>query len=83
MRLLGQLTFPTRKYWTHPSFWKTGIQGAFSVADTWPGLPLVIDAAFQDLLTKRIFFFAGELCPCCPQPGCYQHAEEPCALGAG
>uniref|UniRef100_A0A8D0KZD8 Matrix metalloproteinase-9 n=1 Tax=Strix occidentalis caurina TaxID=311401 RepID=A0A8D0KZD8_STROC len=51
--------FKDGKYWTHSSFWKSGIQGAFSIADTWPGLPAVIDAAFQDVLTKRIFFFAG------------------------
>lgn len=65
LRLSGWLTFPTRKYWTLSSFWKSGIQGAFSITDTWPGLPAVIDAAFQDVLTKRVFFFAGELCPCC------------------
>ncbi|KFP17510.1 Matrix metalloproteinase-9, partial [Egretta garzetta] len=40
--------FKDGKYWTLSSFWKSGIQGAFSVADTWPGLPAVIDAAFQD-----------------------------------
>ncbi|XP_009329894.1 PREDICTED: matrix metalloproteinase-9-like, partial [Pygoscelis adeliae] len=51
--------FKDGKYWTRSSFWKSGIQGAFSVADTWPGLPAVIDAAFQDVLTKRVFFFAG------------------------
>ncbi|NXW43406.1 MMP9 protein, partial [Nyctiprogne leucopyga] len=51
--------FKDGKYWTHSSFWKSGIQGAFSVADTWPGLPAAIDAAFQDVLTKRVFFFAG------------------------
>ncbi|NXJ89679.1 MMP9 protein, partial [Corythaixoides concolor] len=51
--------FKDGKYWTLSTFWKSGIQGAFSVADTWPGLPPVIDAAFQDVLTKRIFFFAG------------------------
>ncbi|KAM6112787.1 matrix metalloproteinase-9 [Pterocles gutturalis] len=51
--------FKDGKYWTLSSFWKSGIQGAFSVADTWPGLPPVIDAAFQDVLTKRVFFFAG------------------------
>ncbi|XP_021272677.1 matrix metalloproteinase-9 [Numida meleagris] len=51
--------FKNGKYWTHSSFWKSGTQGAFSIADTWPGLPAVIDAAFQDVLTKRIFFFAG------------------------
>ncbi|NXY83720.1 MMP9 protein, partial [Alcedo cyanopectus] len=51
--------FKDGKYWTHSSFWKSGIQGAFTVADTWPGLPDTIDAAFQDLLTKRVFFFAG------------------------
>lgn len=44
------------------------MQGAFSVADTWPGLPDTIDAVFQDVLTKRVFFFAGELCPHCSQP---------------
>lgn len=62
--LSGQPAFPTRKYWTRSSFWKSGIQGAFSTADTWPGLPAVIDAAFQDVLTKRVFFFSGERCPC-------------------
>ncbi|XP_023795561.1 matrix metalloproteinase-9 [Cyanistes caeruleus] len=51
--------FKDGKYWTYSSFWKSGIQGAFSVADTWPGLPDTIDAVFQDLLTKRVFFFAG------------------------
>ncbi|POI26946.1 hypothetical protein CIB84_009304 [Bambusicola thoracicus] len=51
--------FKNGKYWTHSSFWKSGTQGAFSIADTWPGLPAVIDAAFQDVLTKRVFFFAG------------------------
>lgn len=74
----GQLTFPPRKYWTHSSFWKSGIQGAFSVAVTWPGLPPVIDAAFQDVLTKRVFFFAGELCPCPASPWC-----RPGSLSAG
>ncbi|XP_010213896.1 PREDICTED: matrix metalloproteinase-9-like [Tinamus guttatus] len=51
--------FKNGKYWTRSSFWKSGLQGAFSIADTWPGLPAVIDAAFQDVLTKRVFFFAG------------------------
>ncbi|XP_009701870.1 PREDICTED: matrix metalloproteinase-9-like, partial [Cariama cristata] len=51
--------FKDGKYWTRSSFWKSGIQGAFSVADTWPGLPAVIDAAFPDMLTKRVFPAAG------------------------
>ncbi|NWX95254.1 MMP9 protein, partial [Nothoprocta ornata] len=51
--------FKNGKYWTRSSFWKSGLQGAFSIADTWPGLPAIIDAAFQDVLTKRVFFFAG------------------------
>lgn len=71
------LTFPTRKYWTLSSFWDSGIQGAFSIADTWPGLPAVIDAAFQDVLTKRVFFFSGELHPCRPRPRCRWCCEEP------
>ncbi|KAM9527920.1 matrix metalloproteinase-9 [Guaruba guarouba] len=51
--------FKDGKYWTLSSFWDLGIQGAFSIEDTWPGLPAVIDAAFQDVLTKRVFFFSG------------------------
>ncbi|XP_009570855.1 PREDICTED: matrix metalloproteinase-9-like, partial [Fulmarus glacialis] len=51
--------FKQGKYWTRSSFWKSGIQGAFFITDTWPGLPAIIDAAFQDVLTKRVFFFAG------------------------
>ncbi|XP_061217316.1 matrix metalloproteinase-9 isoform X2 [Neopsephotus bourkii] len=51
--------FKDGKYWTLSSFWDSGIRGAFSVVDAWPGLPAVIDAAFQDVLTKRVFFFSG------------------------
>ncbi|NXX14825.1 MMP9 protein, partial [Podargus strigoides] len=51
--------FKDGKYWTRSSFWNSDIQGAFSITDTWPGLPAVIDTAFQDVLTKRVFFFAG------------------------
>lgn len=91
--LSGQPAFPTRKYWTRSSFWKSGIQGAFSTADTWPGLPAVIDAAFQDVLTKRVFFFSGERCPClspavvsvtrcCPSAPGLTDAPAPCHRSA-
>lgn len=63
VEVVRAVVFPSRKYWTHSSFWKSGTQGAFSIADSWPGLPAVIDSAFQDVLTKRVFFFAGEPCP--------------------
>lgn len=52
------------------------LEGPLQIQSTWPTLPDVIDAAFQDPLTKKLFFFSGEppplqdlrippcLCPC-------------------
>nr|XP_042698460.1 matrix metalloproteinase-9 isoform X3 [Chrysemys picta bellii] len=47
------------------NFWKSSvsrkgaIQGPFRISATWPALPALIDAAFQDLLTKKLYFFSG------------------------
>lgn len=61
-----------RKYWRTSQSLKGKIQGPFPIAETWPALPATLDAAFQDLLTKKIFFFAGEnrLSPARCPPGC-------------
>ncbi|XP_070600473.1 matrix metalloproteinase-9-like [Erythrolamprus reginae] len=41
--------------------WKAdSLEGPLQIQSTWPALPDVIDAAFQDPLTKRLFFFSGQ-----------------------
>ncbi|KAM3618097.1 uncharacterized protein V6R79_015474 [Siganus canaliculatus] len=47
------------------NYWKTsgrsdeGVKGPFAVSERWPALPAVIDSAFEDLLTKKLYFFSG------------------------
>ncbi|KAM3871838.1 matrix metalloproteinase-9 [Diretmus argenteus] len=36
-----------------------GVKGPFPMSARWPALPAVIDAAFEDLLSKKIYFFSG------------------------
>ncbi len=36
-----------------------GLKGPFSLSARWPALPAVIDSAFEDLLTKKLYFFSG------------------------
>ncbi|KAI3357388.1 hypothetical protein L3Q82_015820, partial [Scortum barcoo] len=46
-------------------FWRTssrsdgGLKGPFSLSAKWPALPAVIDTAFEDVLTKKLYFFSG------------------------
>lgn len=35
------------------------LKGPYPMADMWPALPAVIDAAFEDHLTKKVYFFSG------------------------
>lgn len=35
------------------------LKGAFSISNKWPALPAVIDSAFEDSLTKKLYFFSG------------------------
>ncbi|XP_074867549.1 matrix metalloproteinase-9 isoform X2 [Carettochelys insculpta] len=51
--------FKDGKYWRSSASRKGAIQGPFRIAATWPALPPLIDAAFQDMATKRLFFFSG------------------------
>uniref|UniRef100_A0A3B3U5E3 Matrix metalloproteinase-9 n=1 Tax=Poecilia latipinna TaxID=48699 RepID=A0A3B3U5E3_9TELE len=47
-------------------FWKVssktdrGRKGPFSISQSWPALPAVIDSAFEDVQTTKIYFFSGK-----------------------
>uniref|UniRef100_A0A8C9XRG7 Matrix metalloproteinase-9 n=1 Tax=Sander lucioperca TaxID=283035 RepID=A0A8C9XRG7_SANLU len=46
-------------------FWKMSsgsdeqVKGPFSISERWPALPAVIDSAFENILTKKLYFFSG------------------------
>ncbi|KAK5617233.1 hypothetical protein CRENBAI_009965 [Crenichthys baileyi] len=46
-------------FWKVPNRTNGGRQGPFSISETWSALPAVIDSAFEDLLTKKLYFFSG------------------------
>uniref|UniRef100_A0AAQ6A7C7 Matrix metalloproteinase-9 n=1 Tax=Amphiprion ocellaris TaxID=80972 RepID=A0AAQ6A7C7_AMPOC len=46
-------------YWKMSSGRETGLKGPFSISDKWTELPAVIDSAFEDLLTRKQYFFSG------------------------
>lgn len=35
------------------------LKGPYPMAEMWPALPAVIDTAFEDHLTKKVYFFSG------------------------
>ncbi|KAM4610027.1 matrix metalloproteinase-9 [Polymixia lowei] len=51
--------FKDGHYWKMSNKRDEALQGPFSISQKWPSLPAVIDSAFEDLLTKKIYFFAG------------------------
>ncbi|XP_028266235.1 matrix metalloproteinase-9 [Parambassis ranga] len=46
-------------YWTVSSGSDSGPKGPFSISERWSDLPAVIDSAFEDNLTKKVYFFSG------------------------
>lgn len=48
-----------RYYWKMSSSDKAGVKGPFAMSERWPALPATIETAFEDLLTKKMYFFAG------------------------
>ncbi|KAK1157658.1 hypothetical protein AOXY_G23793 [Acipenser oxyrinchus oxyrinchus] len=52
--------FKDGQYWRVSAQRNGEIKGPFPIADKWPALPATIDTAFEDLLTKKIFFFSGK-----------------------
>ncbi|XP_029994803.1 matrix metalloproteinase-9 [Sphaeramia orbicularis] len=51
--------FKDGHYWKMPSKQNGELMGPFSISKRWPHLPAVIDSAFEDLLTKKMYFFSG------------------------
>ncbi|XP_064156296.1 matrix metalloproteinase-9-like [Anguilla rostrata] len=49
--------FKDGQYWKVSQ--KKGIKGPYRTSETWPALPSTIDSAFEDLLTKKLYFFSG------------------------
>uniref|UniRef100_A0A7N8XJY7 Matrix metalloproteinase-9 n=1 Tax=Mastacembelus armatus TaxID=205130 RepID=A0A7N8XJY7_9TELE len=49
--------FKDGHYWTMSTM--NELRGPFSVSQRWPGLPVVIDSAFEEPLTKKLYFFSG------------------------
>ncbi|KAM6147698.1 matrix metalloproteinase-9 [Erethizon dorsatum] len=48
--------FKDGRYWR---FSEGRREGPFRIAGTWPALPARLDSAFEDPLSKKIFFFSG------------------------
>lgn len=46
-------------YWKMSSGKDEGLKGPFSVSERWSALPAVIDSAFENLLTRKLYFFSG------------------------
>ncbi|XP_058143139.1 matrix metalloproteinase-9 [Dasypus novemcinctus] len=51
--------FKDGKYWRISEGGGRRVQGPFLIAGTWPQLPSKLDSAFEDPLSKKIFFFSG------------------------
>ncbi|XP_077023905.1 matrix metalloproteinase-9 [Tamandua tetradactyla] len=51
--------FKDGRYWRMSEGRAPRLQGPFLITSTWPELPRRLDSAFQDPLTKKIFFFSG------------------------
>uniref|UniRef100_A0A087X893 Matrix metalloproteinase-9 n=1 Tax=Poecilia formosa TaxID=48698 RepID=A0A087X893_POEFO len=51
--------FKDGQFWKVPSKGDEGRKGPFSISQSWPALPAVIDSAFEDVQTKNIYFFSG------------------------
>ncbi|XP_026550405.1 matrix metalloproteinase-9-like, partial [Notechis scutatus] len=52
--------FKDGQYWRMSGTGAGPLEGPLRIQSTWPALPDVIDAAFQDPLTKKRFFFSGQ-----------------------
>lgn len=68
-----------------PSKSNAGVKGPYAISEKWPQLPAVIDAAFEDTVTKQIYFFSG--IPIVMQIACWAkdtcHIPNDCFLYAG
>ncbi|XP_054464422.1 matrix metalloproteinase-9 [Anoplopoma fimbria] len=51
--------FKEGQYWKMSSESNGGLQGPFSISQRWPALPAVIDSAFENILSRKLYFFSG------------------------
>lgn len=51
--------FKDGQFWKVPNRGDGGRQGPFPISDSWSALPAVIDSAFEDAQTKKLYFFSG------------------------
>ncbi|XP_006187699.1 matrix metalloproteinase-9 [Camelus ferus] len=51
--------FKDGRYWRLSERGGRRVQGPFLIKNTWPALPRKLDSAFEEPLTKKIFFFSG------------------------
>lgn len=56
--------FINRHYWKMANKGDSVPKGPFSISERWPALPAVIDSAFEDMLTKKLYFFSGNKASC-------------------
>uniref|UniRef100_A0A3B3VFS4 Matrix metalloproteinase-9 n=1 Tax=Poecilia latipinna TaxID=48699 RepID=A0A3B3VFS4_9TELE len=52
--------FKDGQFWKVRSKGDGGRKGPFSISQSWPALPAVIDSAFEDVQTTKIYFFSGK-----------------------
>ncbi|XP_043836209.1 matrix metalloproteinase-9 [Dromiciops gliroides] len=52
--------FKDGRYWRVQQGSNGRAQGPFFIANTWSALPPKLDTAFEDPLTKKLFFFSGQ-----------------------
>nr|BAG16271.1 matrix metalloproteinase 9 [Rhabdophis tigrinus tigrinus] len=52
--------FKDGQYWRMSGTRAGTLEGPLRIQSTWPNLPDVIDVAFQDPVTKKLFFFSGQ-----------------------
>lgn len=51
--------FKDGQYWKMSGKSHKDLKGPYPMAEMWPDLPAVIDTAFEDQLTKKVYFFSG------------------------
>ncbi|XP_047449711.1 matrix metalloproteinase-9 [Mugil cephalus] len=46
-------------FWRKSSKGDGSLKGPIAISQKWPALPAVINSAFEDVLTKKVYFFSG------------------------
>uniref|UniRef100_A0A8C7ZQ16 Matrix metalloproteinase-9 n=1 Tax=Oryzias sinensis TaxID=183150 RepID=A0A8C7ZQ16_9TELE len=51
--------FKDGHFWRKSKKGDAALESPMLISERWPALPAVIDSAFEDILTKRLYFFSG------------------------